>query len=293
MRYTYETCDVFTTQRFMGNPLAVFPNADGLSDEQMSLIAREMNYSETTFVFEPKEGHTKNVRIFTPTTEVPFAGHPNIGTAFMLASLGHLGELEANTQIAFEEKAGLVPIDIRTVDGRIYCELEAPQPLSKGSTIEVDTIAETLSISPHQIVTEIHNPQVASVGLPFLMVQVADLKTLQSIEVNVAKLKQIEMGVRHHIHAYVRDGFEIRARMFAPLAGVPEDPATGSANCALVSLLTHLEPGEDLQCEWAITQGVEMGRRSLLFGRTTRQNSEVRTWIAGHCERVFSGSVEI
>src|SRR6516162_177254 len=112
MKYHYYTCDVFTQTRFSGNPLAVLPNADGLSDHQMQQIAREFNFSETAFVFPPEAGHTRKVRIFTPAREVPFAGHPNVGTAFVLASTGELGELPSSSEVIFEEKAGLVPISI-------------------------------------------------------------------------------------------------------------------------------------------------------------------------------------
>src|SRR5215467_958395 len=124
MRYQYYTCDVFTQTRFGGNPLAVLPYAEGLTDEQMQQITREFNYSETTFVFPPEAGHTKKVRIFTPAQEIPFAGHPNVGTAFVLATTGELGEVRASRSIVFEEKAGLVEFVIQEADGKIVsCEL--------------------------------------------------------------------------------------------------------------------------------------------------------------------------
>src|SRR5215813_10527427 len=107
MNYRYVTCDVFTDTRFGGNPLAVLSDAEGLSDLQMQQIAREFNYSETTFVFPPETGHTRKVRIFTPSQEVPFAGHPNIGTTFVLAMLGALGEIQSSISVTFEEQAGL------------------------------------------------------------------------------------------------------------------------------------------------------------------------------------------
>ena len=109
MKYRYYTCDVFTETRFGGNPLAVLPSADGLSDHQMQQIAREFNFSETSFVFPPQAEHTRSVRIFTPAREVPFAGHPNVGTAFVLASTGEFGEIRSSLSVTFEEKAGLVP----------------------------------------------------------------------------------------------------------------------------------------------------------------------------------------
>src|SRR5215475_8747688 len=131
MKYQYYTCDVFTHTRFGGNPLAVLPKAAGLSDQQMQLIAREFNYSETAFVFPPDDGHTRKVRFFTPAREVPFAGHPNVGTAFVLATTNELGDVRSLSEVTFEEQAGLVSISLHTSDGRITsCELRAPQSVS-------------------------------------------------------------------------------------------------------------------------------------------------------------------
>src|SRR5437667_11614292 len=126
MKYRYYTCDVFTERRFGGNPLAVLPKADGLSDHQMQQIAREFNFSESTFVFPTKAGHTRHVRIFTPAAEIPFAGHPNVGTAFVLAAAGEFGEINSSLTVTFEEEAGLVSIAIRAEQGKIVsCELAA------------------------------------------------------------------------------------------------------------------------------------------------------------------------
>src|SRR6516162_7951973 len=146
MKYHYYTCDVFTQTRFGGNPLAVLPNADGLSDHQMQQITREFNYSETAFVFPPEIGHTRKVRIFTPAREVPFAGHPHVGTAFVLATIGELGDVRSLSEITFEEKAGLVPISLRTLNGKVTaCELRAPEPVSFGQTVSASLIASALS----------------------------------------------------------------------------------------------------------------------------------------------------
>src|ERR671922_852953 len=106
MNYQYYTCDVFTETRFGGNPLAVLPHADGLSEQQMQQIAREFNFSETTFVFPAKAGHTRHVRIFTPAREIPFAGHPNVGTAFVLANAGEFGDIQSSLAVTFEEEGG-------------------------------------------------------------------------------------------------------------------------------------------------------------------------------------------
>src|SRR6478672_3256172 len=133
MKYRYYICDVFTDTRFGGNQLAVLPQADGLSADQMQQITREFNFAETAFVFPPKAGHTRHVRIFTPAREIPFAGHPNVGTAFVLATVGELGDLKSSFDVAFEEEAGLVSVSIHVSEGKIgSCELAAPQSLSLG-----------------------------------------------------------------------------------------------------------------------------------------------------------------
>src|SRR5262245_42065040 len=127
MKYRYYTCDVFTERCFGGNPLAVLPQAEGLSEQQMQQIAREFNFSETTFVFPSKAGHTRRLRIFTPGREVPFAGHPNVGTAFVLANAREFGEIRSSLTVTFEEQAGLVSITIHEAEGKVaWCELAAP-----------------------------------------------------------------------------------------------------------------------------------------------------------------------
>src|SRR6516225_565948 len=180
MKYHYYTCDVFTQTRFGGNPLAVLPNADGLSDHQMQQITREFNYSETAFVFPPEIGHTRKVRIFTPAREIPFAGHPNVGTAFVLASIGEFGAIKSSLTVVFEEEAGLVSVAINESGGKIAsCELTAPQSLSLGKTLPVDLEAAAASIDAKEIVTKTHGPQVTSVGLPFVMVELRDRSVLE------------------------------------------------------------------------------------------------------------------
>src|SRR5512141_2700328 len=136
MRYRYFICDVFTDTRFGGNQLAVLPEAAGLTDRQMQQIAREFNFAESTFVLPAEQGHTRRVRIFTPVREVPFAGHPNVGTAFVLAATGELGAIADSLSVTFEERAGLVPVVIRRLDDlRFSCELSAPESLTLGKRI--------------------------------------------------------------------------------------------------------------------------------------------------------------
>jgi trans-2,3-dihydro-3-hydroxyanthranilate isomerase len=294
MKYRYYTCDVFTETRFAGNPLAVLPAAAGLSAQAMQKIAREFNFSETTFVLPPEQGHTRRVRIFTATQEVPFAGHPNIGTAFTLATIGEIG---TNTTVRFEEPAGLVPILVRQeTDRPIWCELRAPQSLRTETGVPAETIADVLSLNPSDIVVANHPPQVASVGLPFLIVELRDQEALSRIQINMDRLRALKAsGIVPDIHAYalgVHD-FDIHARMFAPFDNVPEDPATGSANCALIAMLTQIHSATDGEFAWRIEQGVEMGRPSVLSGRTCKKKGEVTgTWIGGNCVMVCEGWIE-
>lgn len=297
MGYRYYICDVFTDTRFGGNQLAVLPEAQGLSDRQMQQIAREFNFSESTFVLPPERGHDRRVRIFTPTAEIPFAGHPNVGTAFTLATTGALGSIDGPRNITFEEKAGLVPITITRRNGSIWCELSAPTPLSLGPVVARELLAAAVSLSVEDVVTTTHPPQVASVGLPFIVAELRSRAALERARVNGPGLDAIKaLGVVPDIHLYVRSGdeFDLRTRMFAPYDGVPEDPATGSANCALAALLTQERKESSGAFKYRIAQGVEMGRPSVLEARSEKRDGAVSgTWIGGASVLVSEGTIEV
>jgi trans-2,3-dihydro-3-hydroxyanthranilate isomerase len=298
MRYRYYICDVFTDTRFGGNQLAVLPEAEGLTDHQMQQIAREFNFAETAFVFPSEIGHTRKVRIFTPATEMPFAGHPNIGTAFSLATAGEFGEIETSIQVTFEEKAGPVPIAIQRREGQaIWCELAAPEALSLGKTVPSELVASAVSLTQRDIVTTTHVPQFASVGLPFLMTELKDRSALERARIQWDGLEAIAaLGVTPDIHLYVQsaDDFDVRARMFAPMDGVPEDAATGSANCALAAFLGHTDEKPSGEFRFRIAQGVEMGRPSVLEARAEkREGVVVAAWIGGSCVAVSEGEIEV
>jgi trans-2,3-dihydro-3-hydroxyanthranilate isomerase len=302
MRHHFVTCDVFTDVRFGGNPLAVLPDARGLATAQMQRIAREFNYSETTFVMPAERGGTRRVRIFTPAREVPFAGHPNVGTAFVLATTGELGEIVGPTTVVFEELAGDVPVEVVPIgDGRFSCELRAPEDLSVGQALPVDLIADALCLSVADIEAINHPPLMASVGLPFVVVELADLDALRRARPDTAALGALLAAGAEtaDVHVYVRvpdaqDGVDVRARMFAPFDGVPEDPATGSANCALAGVLAHLDERSDVDLRWRIAQGVEMGRPSVLDARAAKRAGAVSgTWIGGESVLVSEGTLEV
>ena len=295
--YEFVTVDVFTEQRFGGNPLAVFPDARGLTDAQMQALAREFNLSETTFVLPPKDPrHTAQVRIFTPQHEMPFAGHPNVGTGTVLAwRMEHPPE-----HLVFEEIAGIVRVHVqRDAAGTITgTRIAAPHSLQLGSAVPATTVADCIRLPEAAVATELHDPIVASVGAPFVIAELVDLGMLAAAEPDLAAFRTAaerfpDLAHRFNLLLYVRvdgDATRLATRMFAPLSGVIEDPATGSANAALAALLTSVAPGEDVDLHYDITQGTEMGRPSRLLA-SARKTAEgpVEATIAGSCVKVMRG----
>lgn len=297
MRVRFLTCDVFTDRRFGGNQLAVMPEAAGLTDVQMQQIAREFNYSESTFVLPSTTGCTRRVRIFTPAAEIPFAGHPNVGTAFVLASIGELGKLGDETTVTFEEKAGTVPVVIRPHQHGLRCVLSAPKPLSVGDPLDPAVVAAAISVPAADIVTTTHPPQVASVGLPFVFAEVRDASVLAKARINMNGFDALKAGGVHpDILFYARsaDEFDLRARMFAPFDGVMEDPATGSANCALGAMLAGYDARRDGTITYRVAQGVEMGRPSVLFAEADKKaGNVVAARIGGDSVMVSDGHISV
>jgi trans-2,3-dihydro-3-hydroxyanthranilate isomerase len=299
--YDFVTVDVFTEQRFGGNPLAVFPDARGLTEAQMQAIAAEFNLSETTFVLPPAnpQNHAR-VRIFTPRHEMPFAGHPNVGTGFVLA-----GRTENPPEhFVFEEDAGLVRVHIlrnpdKTVSG---ARISAPRALSIDIEIPVDVVAACASLHENEVVTRAHTPLVASVGVPFVIAEVANVEALSRASPDIGAFRAAvgrfsAMGERFALHLYTWHGEgsgRLRTRMFAPPGGVLEDPATGSANAALAALLTSLAPGENVDLHYDIEQGIEMGRPSQIIA-SARKTAEgpVLATVAGSCVPVMRGTLTL
>jgi trans-2,3-dihydro-3-hydroxyanthranilate isomerase len=300
MRIEFVTVDVFTDRKFGGNPLAVVPDARGLTTEQMQAIAAEFNLAETTFVLPPQDAaHTAHVRIFTPRAELPFAGHPNVGTAFVLASEGVSHGRQVSHPIIFEEKAGLVRLDaIKQGSVVVGARLASPQPVVRGDDFAVDVAAAAVSLASGDIETAHHRPCFASCGIPMAF---AELKTRAAL---AAARPRTEM-FSEHITAdratgflvYVKDqneGFDLQARMFAPLYGVPEDPATGSANIILAGLLASLRPQPDLKLELRIGQGFDMGRPSALDAVAEKRGGKVVALsIGGHCVPMMRGTLDV
>ncbi|MBN9452644.1 MAG: PhzF family phenazine biosynthesis protein [Bosea sp.] len=288
--FPYETLDVFTDRPFGGNQLAVFTDARGLSDVQMQSLAAEMNYSETTFVLPPDDpANDARVRIFHRTAEMPFAGHPNVGTACVLARHGR----DRNGVLRFEQMAGLVEIAVeRDAAGAVTgAVIAAPQALSLGIELPVVGIAACAGVASPDIVTSAHRPVQASLGVKFVLVQVAPA-ALAGAMPDIAAFRKLEsenpeLQGRLSLFLYARDGNAISARMFAPLAGTWEDPATGSASATLGALLLSLDGGDE--AAYSITQGVEMGRPSRLNVMSRRAADGVRSRVGGNCVPMFRG----
>jgi trans-2,3-dihydro-3-hydroxyanthranilate isomerase len=298
----YVTVDVFTSERFVGNPLAVIPDARGLSSDAMQKIAAEFCYSETTFVLPPENpSHTAHVRIFTPTAEIPFAGHPNVGTAFVLGQQQTIFGKPTGDRLIFEEDAGLVEVALLRDAGDVSgASIRAPGKLTIGETVADELIAACVQIDPQSIRHTTHAPVFASVGLPFAFAELDSLETLGKAWPNAAVFAKA--AARHKedktgfsLFLYVRSPkkpWAIRARMFAPLDNVTEDPATGSASAALGAYLTSLLPAQDTEIKITIEQGVEMGRRSVI-GVDVRKSAgtvnEVLLW--GSCISIMRGEI--
>lgn len=298
MKVEFKTVDVFTDRRFGGNPLAVIPDARGLTGEQMQAIAAEFNLAETTFVLPPKDGaHHAQVRIFTPKAEMPFAGHPNVGTAYVLAHAGHiLGRALGGDRLTFEEIAGLVAMELLKRDGHVYgARLKAPQPLNLGAPVAIEQVAAACGLSPDDIETQTHAPRLAGCGNWFVFAELKSREDLRrAMYVTDAFTRDFPMNKTIGIHLYVRtgdDGVDMQSRMFAPLYGVPEDPATGSANVALVGLIAASERKERLRLR--IGQGVDMGRPSLLEAEAMRAGDGYECFIGGACVPVMRGEIEL
>ena len=288
--FAFTTVDVFTDRRFGGNPLAVFPEADGLTDAEMQALAGEFNLSETTFVLPPSDpANTARVRIFTPRAEIPFAGHPNVGTGWVLATRG----LDRDGGLSFEEAAGLVRVEVERAGHAVTgTRIAAPQPLHVEDGPAAPLAAACAGLDAADLVGP---PMIASVGLPFTHVPVSP-EALARAAPDISAFGAFarsdpRLATRSSLYLYVRNGQDVRARMFAPHSGIYEDPATGSAASALAALLLHLDGGDALDI--AISQGIEMGRPSLLHAGARREADDIRAWVGGGCVPVMEGRVSL
>lgn len=297
MQRRYVTVDVFTERAFGGNPLAVVLDAGGLSTAQMQAIAGEFNYAETTFVLPPRDdAHDAQVRIFTVTGEIPFAGHPNVGTAFVLA----MRVAKPPARLKFEEGAGLVTVEILKGEGKVTgAELTAPQALQRLTQVSLEQAAACISLSAADIRTEAHVPHIVSVGMPFVVVDLQSREALRRAKPDAAAFaRTLPCDGAFAVYFYTRDvpasekPCELQARMFFPgTSGLIEDPATGSATVATAALLADLDRATDGELKLQIGQGFDLGRPSFLLTRVVKQNGKiVSAHVGGRCVRMMEGT---
>ena len=300
MQRRYITVDVFTDRAFGGNPLAVVLDAGGLSTAQMQAIATaSLITSRRPSCCPARTAHDAQVRIFTVTSEVPFAGHPNVGTAFVLATQA----ARPPARLKFEEGAGLVPVEILMEGGKaIGAELTAPQPLGKLTEFGAGHAAACISLSAADIRTDRHPPRIVSVGLPFLAAELASRDALRRAAPELAAISRVlacdgAVGV----YVYTRDvapeekPCDLQARMFFPgTSGLIEDPATGSATVALAALLADLSGERDAELSLCVGQGFDMGRPSLLLTRVRKANGAiVSAHVGGRCVQMMEGTFRL
>jgi len=302
MNARYLTADVFTDRRFGGNQLAVFPDARDIAADLMPQIAREFNYSETTFVLPPDDpSHTARVRIFTPGGELQFAGHPTVGTAHVLASIGAIRLTGPETRIVFEEGVGPVPVVIRASDGKpTFAQLSAaklpevgPPPPSKAA------LAAMLSLAPGDVLDGEMSSQTVSCGTPFLFIPVRDRSAVAQSRLKL-DLWESTLGayITNKVMVFAMDaelpGNDVRARMYAPGSGIVEDPATGSACVALGGYLADRDPRPDGTLRWVVEQGFEMRRPSILEVEADKRGGRVTAArVGGKTVLVCEGAMTI
>lgn len=295
----YVTLDVFTDALFGGNQLAVFPDASAIPERALLDITREFNYSETTFCYPPRDpAHTARVRIFTPGGEVPFAGHPTIGTAIVLHARG--ADARSPATVILEEGIGPVHVTVRPDAPATYAQLTAAQLPEVGTPVPTrNTLAEILSLSVDDVAGGMHAPQAVSCGLPFIIVGVKSLKALAAARVRLDRWDETLRA------APVRDLFvfapdpergptHFQARCFVPGFAVPEDPATGSANAAFAGYLAARSHERDGTLAWTVAQGVEMGRPSRLAIEADKSNGVITAVrVAGNAVFVMEGTLHL
>ena len=297
MQIRYATLDVFTTTRFGGNPLAVIFDADGLETAQMQSIAAEFGYSETTFVCRPRSPeNTAHVRIFTPMKEIPFAGHPNVGTAIALvlergADIG--------TDLTFEEGVGLVPLTIeQAADGPVRATFSPPEAAMVHGPADARQVAAAGGLDITDLLDDRHVPTTVSLGLRFTFAEVRSKEVLGRISAVPAEfVGDLGIETSDGLYFYASEGTEtdlrVQSRLFAPEHGIVEDPATGSAAAMLAGLHAHLA-GPDLSARITVDQGVEMGRPSRIDVQVHKAGGKTERVDVGGCAvPVMSGVIDL
>jgi trans-2,3-dihydro-3-hydroxyanthranilate isomerase len=302
MQLAFHTLDVFTTSSFAGNPLAVVLGADDLDPELMQRIAREFNLPETVFVQRPTNPmHSAKVRIFTPAAEIPFAGHPTVGAAVLLAEINPAAAASGEALITLEEAIGIVRVGVRRRPGEAsFAEFDSPRlPEEKGALPPVERLAAALSLIPREIGFANHRPTRFAVGNSFAFVPVASLEAIAKARISTmhwdsALSGQGLVGAYLYCKETVHTTSAFHARMFAPEMGIPEDPATGSAAAAFAGAIQRFDALPDGLHRRAIEQGFEMGRPSLVHLSLGIEGGKLATVrIGGHAIRMSEGHLRL
>ena len=293
----FHTLDVFTEQAYAGNPLAVVLDADALGTAQMQRIASEFNLSETVFVCAPRTpGALATARIFTPARELPFAGHPTVGIACLLAELGLVPA--GAPRLVLDEGVGAVAVELRREAGKPwFAQLTtAVAPETRPWDGDPAELAAVLGLEADALHLAGERPRQASCGNPFLLVPLRQPELLSSIAFDVQRGRALLAGQWGHAYYVYARGYEgeLRARMFAPDLGVAEDPATGSAAVALAGALALEAPEPDADLRWTLHQGVEMGRPSQLYAEASKRGGRVvAVRVGGYAVRVTEGRMHV
>lgn len=299
----YEILDVFTDTALAGNPLAVVHDAGGLDDERMQAIAREFNLSETVFVTAPQNpAHSAAIRIFMPRGELPFAGHPTVGTAVTLGMERLGADNDMDAIVVLEEKVGAVRCAVSQSNGGHFAEFDLPK-LPERLTLDLDeaAIAAALGLGPHEIGFENHAISAWSAGVPYVCVPVHGLDAIARAGVTSEDWLALDLlGGGQHVAPYIycRDTVHIsagfHARMLAPWDGIPEDPATGSAAAAFIGAVAHFDRPQGGLHRFTIEQGLEMGRPSFIHVEIDMEGGAVAgARIGGHAVVVARGTLEL
>lgn len=300
MTLKFSTYDVFTDHRFGGNPLAVFLDVPELPTEFMQDIAREFNLSETVFVVKPHDPRaTRRLRIFTPSRELPFAGHPTIGAAYALLEEGLAGVSGTSGRFVLEEEVGLVPIDVRRqTDGTWFVQLTAAKLPEPGPPAPpVAELAKLLGVAELDILQDADFPEFYSCGVPYLFVPLRNRDVVRNVTIDPVSSRKVA-GVVGAFQVYVfsydpeREESDIRARMFMQEFGIVEDPATGSAAAAFAGYLVKRSWHKEGTLKWTLEQGFEMRRPSLLYLEADIANGAVTAVrVGGTAVRMSDGAL--
>lgn len=295
----FHTCDVFTTRRFAGNPLAIVEDADALSTGQMQTIAREFNLSETIFVQTPEDAaHTARVRIFFPTAEIPFAGHPTIGCAIHLAEKAHPDGADFDMLITLEEVAGLVPVEVQRRGGECLARFTAPgSPVAgEGNAPDAELAARALGLEADEVGFAGHRPGLFAIGHAFIFIPLASREALARARPVLPawqEMTELTQSISAYCYCAGKGEADFHARMFAPDGGIAEDPATGSATAMLAAQLAASDALADGMNAFNILQGEDMGRPSHLLLEVAYDGQglgEIR--ISGSAVAVSQGVIE-